>query len=222
MARFVWTALVASAIGACGTNVDDRSLDAQFVTEAILAPTCGAAECHSTFTEQKTDVFDTVVGMRESVIKNGLVVIDSSQFDPQDPDSAQLIVWMTKNDPLGAGIGRMPLDAPMPFEDISLLKEWIRGVPNVRLLPNGQAETCMVTPDCMTPGDICHIPLGSTAGQCVVYDNPARGAQCDPRPKGFTHGGACIFDKLYTCGSDWNATGVGQQCPNGCSQGLCL
>jgi len=40
--------------------------------------------------------------------------------------------------------------------------------------------------------------------------------------KGFTHGGACIFDKLYTCGSDWNATGVGQQCPNGCSQGLCL
>lgn len=217
MARFVWTALVASAIGACGTNVDDRSLDAQFVTVAILAPACGQAECHSTFVQKKTDVFDTVVGMRESVIKNHLVTIDSTEFDPLIPDSAPLILWLTKNDPLGKGIGRMPLDAPMPFEDISLLEEWIRGVPSVR-----QGTTCTTDSDCTTLGDHCHIPLGSTAGQCVVYENPARGAQCDPRPKGFTHGQACINDKLYGCGPDWNATALIQQCPNGCTQGACL
>jgi hypothetical protein len=214
--RWVLLALLA----ACGTDVDDRSLNAQYVTEAILGPSCGTAECHSTFAEQYGYVFDTLAGMRNTVVGQGLVVIDSSTFDPIDPDSSVLIVWMSSNDPLNRGIGRMPLDGVMPFEDISLLKEWIRGVPSIRT-----GTTCQVNSDCTTAGDTCHIPLGSTSGQCVVYENPARGAQCDPRTRkqgGFTNGQACINNNLYACNSDWNAGDFIQQCPNGCVQGQCL
>ena len=214
--RWVLLALLAS----CGTDVDDRSLNAQYVTEAILAPTCGAAECHSTFAEQYGYVFDTLAGARNTIVGQRLVAIDSTQFDPIDPDSSILILWLTSNDPLNLGIGRMPLDAVMPFEDISLLKEWIRGVPSVRA-----GTTCQKNVDCTTPGDTCHIPLGSTTGQCVVYENPARGAQCDPRTKkqgGFTNAQACINTKLYTCNSDWNAGDFIADCPNGCVSGACL
>jgi hypothetical protein len=119
-------ALALALLVACGTTRDDRPRTIQYVTEAILAPTCGAAECHSTFSQAKGDVFDTVTAARRSLVRNGLIDLDSSVNDPADPDNAQLIVWITHTDPYGLGIGRMPLDAPMPNADVNLLKEYIR------------------------------------------------------------------------------------------------
>jgi len=121
MVRFAWLALL---VAACAT--DDRPRTIDYVTEAILAPSCGTAECHSTFSAQLTDIFDTVKGARSSIVRNALVRLDSvPQYDPDAPGNATLIIWITRTDPFGLGIGRMPQDAPLPNEDVELLQRWI-------------------------------------------------------------------------------------------------
>lgn len=124
MSRLLWPLVL---LGACGTTTDDRPLTVQYITEAILAPSCGAAQCHSTFAGNRFDIFDTVIGSRSSIVDNGLIVLDSQQYDPNTPQNAVLIQWLTQTDPQGLGIGRMPYDAPMPNEDVRLLEKWIQG-----------------------------------------------------------------------------------------------
>ena len=228
MARFV-IALALCTAAACGTDADNRALNAQYMTEAILAPTCGKAECHSTFAQAgpldpKTHtihpyVFDTLAGTRTAMTgignNNGLVVLDSTNFDPDVPTGSTFIAVMLKNDPI-SGINRMPLDAPMPFEDIKILEDWVRGLPSYRNPP----ETCTTSSDCTIAGDLCHIDNGSTTGKCAIYEAPLRGAQCNPK---HYNGMACINKKLYQCGADWNVvTGTDVVCPNDCTQGKCL
>jgi hypothetical protein len=123
MVRLAW---LLPLLAACGTTTDDRPRTIEYVTEAILAPTCGAANCHSTFAQQRGDVFDTVEGSRRSLVVNGLISFDSVAYDPANPDQAALIIWITQTDPFGLGIGRMPFDAPMPNEDVNLLKLFIK------------------------------------------------------------------------------------------------
>lgn len=133
MVRRAW---VLALLAACGTTTDDRPRTIGYITEAILAPTCGEAECHSTFRQSRNDVFDTVAGARRSLVDNGLILFDSPTFDPAKPDNAALIVWITQTDPYGLGIGRMPYDAPMPNADVNLLKEYIReGAPGAQCDP---------------------------------------------------------------------------------------
>src|SRR5262249_44491629 len=129
MVRFCWLAFV---LVGCGTTDDNRPLDAQYVTAAVLAPTCGGATCHSTWAQNRGDVFDTLEGMRRSIVDNALVSLDSLQFDPADPQSSALITWVTKTDPFGLGIGRMPYDAPMPNGDVHFLERWIVGPTKIR------------------------------------------------------------------------------------------
>ena len=106
-------------------SADNRPKTVEYVTEAILAPTCGAAECHSTFSGNDHDVFDTVIGTRSSLVNNNLIELDSNQDDRLDPSNASLIVWVTQIDPFRRGIGRMPYDHPMAFEDVKFLEDWI-------------------------------------------------------------------------------------------------
>src|SRR5690242_19196430 len=95
---------------ACGTT-DDRPLTVEYVTGAVLGPTCGGAQCHSTFAANQTDIFDTVEGARSSLVRNGLIRFDSKpHYDPGDARNADLIQWITETDPKGLGIGRMPWD----------------------------------------------------------------------------------------------------------------
>lgn len=129
--------VVALASAACGTTTDDRPRTIEYVTEAILAPTCGQAECHSTFRQSRGDVFDTVAAARRSLIVNGLISFDSTQYDPANPPGALLIQWLTQTDPLGLGIGRMPYDAPMPNEDVNFLELYIKeGAPGAQCNPD--------------------------------------------------------------------------------------
>ena len=130
-------ACFALLVAACGTTNDDRPLTVQYVTAAVLGPTCGAAQCHSTFAANDADIFDTVEGTRSSLVRNGLVRLDSlPQYDPSNPGGADLITWVTQIDPFGLGIGRMPWDAPMPNEDISYLEKWIAaGAPGAQCDP---------------------------------------------------------------------------------------
>jgi len=134
MVRLAW---VLPLVAACGTTTDDRPRTIEYVTEAVLAPTCGAANCHSSFAQQRGDVFDTVEASRRSLVVNGLISFDSVQYDPADPDNAGLIIWISQTDPLGLGIGRMPLDAPMPNADVSFLKQYIKeGAPGAQCNPD--------------------------------------------------------------------------------------
>jgi hypothetical protein len=203
-------------LAACGTTTDNRPLDAQYITEAILAPTCGAANCHSTFAQNRGDVFDTLEGMRRSIVDNGLVTLDSTQFDPADPPSAQLIQWVTKIDPLNLGIGRMPFDAPMPNEDIYQLERWITGPTEIR----DDKTPCSATLACTGAGDTCQYTNG--VGNCVniTFTKPAYGAQCNPKLNGGT---ACFGRQPVHCDADWNfGAATGPECSGDCSLGVCL
>ena len=123
MIRLCW---LAGALAACGTSTDDRPATLQYITEAVLAPDCGSAPCHSTFTQQVGDVFDTIKGARKSMVDNGLVVYPD---DTANPMQARLVQAVTVGLPSilapGSGNIRMPYDAPMPTEDIQLIKRWI-------------------------------------------------------------------------------------------------
>jgi len=215
MVRLLGLALV---VAACGTTDDNRPLEAQYVTAAVLAPTCGVAQCHSTWAQNKGDVFDTLDGMRRSIVNNGLVILDSLQFDPADPASSALVTWVTKTDPFGLGIGRMPYDAPMPNEDVHFLEKWITGPTKIR----DDKTPCSKTLACPQGDDICqYASPGDAMGNCVniTYTAPAHGAQCNP-----AKGNACFGRQLYPCGSDWNFDlgHPGQLCPSDCSAGACL
>ena len=210
--------LLCLAFAACGTTDDNRPLDAQYVTESILQPTCGGAICHSTWKQSRGDVFDTLEGMRASIVHNGLVSLDSLQFDPSDPASAALIVWVTKTDPFGLGIGRMPYDGPMPNQDVHFLENWIVGPTKIR----DDKTPCSPTLACTQPDDTCSFAHpGDAVGNCVniTYTAPAKGAQCDPAQ---FHGQACFNRTLVNCNSDWNFGSVVMACPSDCSQGACL
>jgi hypothetical protein len=112
-------------VAACD-SVDDRPLEVEYLTQAIFAPTCAAAQCHSSFVQAGHMALDTPDGVRRALIGKGLVLLNSTpQYDPDDPAHAALIIWLTEVDPFERGIGRMPYDAPMPNKDLYLLEEWI-------------------------------------------------------------------------------------------------
>jgi len=211
MCRLAWPALL-YALAACGTTTDDRPQDAQYLTDTILAPMCGQAECHSTFRQTDGVVLDTYEGMRSSVVSLDLVSLDDEPYDPGTPDQSFLIRVLTKVDP-APGVDRMPLDAPMANEDIELLKSWING-------PATDAnQACSKTVACAAIDAVCVIPDNQTAGECFFYNQPAKGAECNPS---LFEGFACNHNQLMFCGDDWNFAGLAQDCQNGCELGICL
>jgi hypothetical protein len=117
-------------LAACADSTDDRPLEVEYLTQAIFAPTCGAAQCHSTFTQAGLMVFDNPKGTREALVGDKSIFGPLLDFDSQalEPgaDPQALMVWLTEIDPFNAKIGRMPYDAPMPNKDIKLLEEWIQ------------------------------------------------------------------------------------------------
>lgn len=126
-------------------TADYRPLEVNYLTQQIFAPSCGTTQCHSTFKQAANDVFDNPEGVRASLVHNGLVRFDADKNDQTAPSKADLIVWITETDPFGAGIGRMPYDAPLPNRDVKLLIEWIQhGAPGAQCDPtetNGKVCT---------------------------------------------------------------------------------
>lgn len=143
MHRFVLVgALLASA---CGQAMDDRPPTLEYITEAIFAPTCATAECHSAFKRQVGDVFDTVASTRRTIVGNHLVAYPD---DMADPSRSFLITTLTVGSPSildpGSGNVRMPYDAPMPDADIRLIEAWIAlGVAGAQCEANDQGRGCM-------------------------------------------------------------------------------
>lgn len=141
-------ALLGSASGACGVT-DDRPRTLEYITQAVLAPTCTAAECHSAFKREVGDQFDTVDATRQSIVNNALV-------DIAQPTASLLYTSITTGAPSilspGSGNVRMPFDAPMPDADVALILHWIQdGAPGAQCLPNAQGNGCNLIPNGATP-----------------------------------------------------------------------
>lgn len=210
-------ALVLALLVACGTTNDDRPRTIGYVTEAILVPTCGLAECHATFSQNRGIVFDTVAGARASLVHN-LISFDSIKFDPANPNNAGLIIWITQIDPLGLGIGRMPFDSPMPNADVNLLKEFIReGAPGAQCDPattyscnNTELFTCKKDWNFDQPAFDCTTSAanatGCAGGQCSC--KPGFG-ECDDNP---ANGCETKLDKDPNCGTCKHTCDPGTTC----------
>ena len=105
------------ALAACGTSEDDRPATLQYITVAILQPSCGNAQCHSSFRRAEDYAFDTVEEAKDSINTYSLVV-------PNEPDSS--LLYQVLVTPGGEGnTPRMPYDQPMSDIDVALIHEWI-------------------------------------------------------------------------------------------------
>jgi hypothetical protein len=104
-------------------SADNRPKTVEYATEAVLAPNCGGAACHSSFGNNDNYVFDTVDGVRHAM--QSLVELDSAGDARKSPVGAALITWITVPNPFGLNIGRMPYDRPMANADVTYLENWI-------------------------------------------------------------------------------------------------
>ena len=108
MYRLVLVAVV--ALAACDQTDNDRPATVEYITEAILQPSCGQYDCHSSFRREKGYVFDTVATARSSL---AMIVVK------QDVEASLLYTVLIRP------IKRMPYDAPLPDKDIDLIAKWI-------------------------------------------------------------------------------------------------
>ena len=104
--------VVAVALAGCAQTDNDRPATVEYITEAILQPSCGQYTCHSSYRMEKGYAFDTVEAAKRSL---ALLVVRN------EPDSSLLYQSLTRT------ITRMPYDSPLPNKDIELIRTWIMG-----------------------------------------------------------------------------------------------
>jgi hypothetical protein len=102
--------VVAAALAGCAQTDNDRPATVEYITEAILQPSCSQYNCHSSFSKAKGYAFDTVAISRQSL---SMIVV------PQDVEASLLHTVLTRT------IKRMPYDSPLPDKDIDLIAKWI-------------------------------------------------------------------------------------------------
>jgi hypothetical protein len=100
-------ALCSLFVVACGTD-DPRAPTLEVISTEILAPACGAPQCHSTSTYQSGYAFDTLAASKVSLetLKNGTGRGNHSLMEELS----------TKT---------MPPDAPLDDADLTLIGTWI-------------------------------------------------------------------------------------------------
>ena len=110
-------ALGLAVLAACGTVEDDRPPTTEYVTEAILVPSCGVAQCHSAFKRADGYVFDSVEAVQHEVDAEILKVRNPDDAD--DLDSSLMMQVLLRN------VDRMPYDQGLPEPDIQLIRRWV-------------------------------------------------------------------------------------------------
>jgi hypothetical protein len=134
--KYLW--IITLVLGACDLadrSAQDRPLTLAYVTEAILKPSCGTAECHSAMKAERGDVFDSVAAAKHTMeVTHPDLVVPCAWLTNEDPatcaqnnhdlQSSYLIHVITVGDYTDGN--RMPLDQPMSNQDIVLLTRWIR------------------------------------------------------------------------------------------------
>lgn len=109
MVRLVLVA-AAAVLAGCAQTENDRPATVEYITEAILQPSCSQYDCHSSFRMEKGYAFDTVVMAKHSL---SMIVVK------RDPEASLLYTVLTRT------IKRMPYDSPLPDKDIALINLWI-------------------------------------------------------------------------------------------------
>jgi hypothetical protein len=137
MYRLIW--LTAIALAGCGTQNDQRPRTVEYITQAILAPSCGNAQCHSSFRNADGYAFDTVENAQQSLMGLvGAITLDDRNEPLGDASSSRIIEVLTRT------IDRMPYDQPLPDADIELIGRWIDfGAPGAQCDPRSGAQVCV-------------------------------------------------------------------------------
>jgi hypothetical protein len=105
------TVLVAAvAVAGCNQTDNDRPATLEYITDAILQPSCAQDVCHSSYRREKGYAFDTVDNARQSL---RLIV------NKDEPQSSLLYAVLIRK------VKRMPYDAPLPDKDIELILRWL-------------------------------------------------------------------------------------------------
>ena len=108
----------AAALAACNQTDNNRPATLEYITEAILQPSCSQYTCHSSYRREKTYAFDTVDAARQALTRN--------LVNTEEPELSLLYVVLTRQ------IKRMPYDSPLPDKDIALILQWIQdGAPGL-------------------------------------------------------------------------------------------
>ena len=97
-------------LAACGAQ-DPRQPTVEVISLEILAPACGAPQCHSTSTNQSGYAFDTLAAS-----KAALRLLVNGNGTGGHGDRSLMGVIDDK---------KMPPDAPLDPEDIALIQTWI-------------------------------------------------------------------------------------------------
>jgi hypothetical protein len=101
--------LLLATLAACGAE-DPRQPTVEVVSLEILAPACGAPQCHSTSTNQSGYAFDTLAASKVSLRQ----LVGSGRAE----HSLMEVITAT-------GGKRMPPDAPLDPADVTLIEAWI-------------------------------------------------------------------------------------------------
>jgi len=114
MVRAMYRLVLVAAVAMTGCNQTDNNRPAtlEYITEAILQPSCSQSTCHSSYRREKGYAFDTVEEARKSITDHSLVAAGDS--------SASLLYNV-----LVRSVKRMPYDSPLPDKDVELIKKWI-------------------------------------------------------------------------------------------------
>ncbi len=110
-----------AATAACDVT-DDRPETLAYITETILAPSCGTAECHSSMIKEKGYAFDSVEAAQDSIASLPLIDVCATPPCPGADANSYLLTVITTQDIEG---DRMPLDEPLANKDIVLIANWI-------------------------------------------------------------------------------------------------
>jgi hypothetical protein len=138
MSRLIWPA-VAVALAACGTEEDQRPRTVEYITQAILAPNCGNAQCHSSFRKAEGYVFDTVEQAKLSLAGGLVGAVAPNVRGELEGDGASSLLFHVLTRP----VDRMPWDQPLPDADIDLIVRWIDfGAPGAQCNPAITPKVC--------------------------------------------------------------------------------
>ncbi|MDX2090100.1 MAG: hypothetical protein SFX73_19740 [Kofleriaceae bacterium] len=132
-------ALAVLGIAACAEEEYQRPRTVEYITEAILIPSCAAAQCHSDFKQAEGLSFTTVDVARQGIID---MVSGSLTTSGQDvigiPENAQFFQVLVRT------VDRMPYDQPLANADIDLIREFIEiGAPHAQCRPSDGELQCL-------------------------------------------------------------------------------
>lgn len=130
MQRLLLLAVIAAQASACaevectgegGATVcenDDRPKTLEYVTATVLRPSCGVAQCHSSYAYAYELRLDTVEHVQEAVTQYGIVL-------EGDAEASQLFNVLIRETAEDGSFPRMPYDKPLSNPDIALIRDWI-------------------------------------------------------------------------------------------------